>query len=376
MDGLTYDDVLLIPAYSEVLPKTVELKTKFSRHINLNVPFVTAAMDTVTESAMAIAIAREGGIGVIHKNMSIEEQARQVAIVKRAENGMIYDPVTIRRGSTVKDALAMMAEYHIGGIPVVDDDNHLVGIVTNRDLRFERHLDKLIDDVMTKENLVTTHIQTDLAAAADILQNNKIEKLPVVDSDNRLVGLITYKDITKAKDKPMACKDEKGRLRVAAGVGVTVDTLDRMQALVEAGADAIVIDTAHGHSKYVVEKLVQAKAAFPNVDIVVGNVATGAAAKMLVDNGYLDAELLKDEKANEQQIVEALYRGLKDAPSKLIAASITDAVGEKRAQNQPGTNNEYPNWRIPLADYDGNVVPLEELFDNERLKSLTKIMNS
>ena len=220
MDGLTYDDVLLIPAYSEVLPKTVELKTKFSRHINLNVPFVTAAMDTVTESAMAIAIAREGGIGVIHKNMSIEEQARQVAIVKRAENGMIYDPVTIRRGSTVKDALAMMAEYHIGGIPVVDDDNHLVGIVTNRDLRFERHLDKLIDDVMTKENLVTTHIQTDLAAAADILQNNKIEKLPVVDSDNRLVGLITYKDITKAKDKPMACKDEKGRLRVAAGVGV------------------------------------------------------------------------------------------------------------------------------------------------------------
>ena len=285
MDGLTFDDVLLIPAYSEVLPKTVELKTKFSRNIELNVPFVTAAMDTVTESAMAIAIAREGGIGVIHKNMSIEEQARQVAIVKRAENGMIYDPVTIRRGKTVKDALDIMAEYHIGGIPVVDDDNHLVGIVTNRDLRFERHLDKLIDEVMTKENLVTTHIQTDLAAAADILQSNKIEKLPVVDSNNRLVGLITYKDITKAKDKPMACKDEKGRLRVAAGVGVTADTLDRMKALVEAGADAIVIDTAHGHSKYVVEKLIQAKAAFPNVDIVVGNVATGAAAKMLVENG-------------------------------------------------------------------------------------------
>ena len=285
MDGLTYDDVLLIPAYSEVLPKTVELKTKFSRHINLNVPFVTAAMDTVTESAMAIAIAREGGIGVIHKNMSIEEQARQVAIVKRAENGMIYDPVTIRRGSTVKDALAMMAEYHIGGIPVVDDECHLVGIVTNRDLRFERHLDKLIDDVMTKENLVTTHIKTDLSAAADILQSNKIEKLPVVDAENHLVGLITYKDITKAKDKPMACKDEKGRLRVAAGVGVTVDTLDRMSALVEAGADAIVIDTAHGHSKYVIEKLREAKASFPNVDIVVGNVATGEAARMLVDNG-------------------------------------------------------------------------------------------
>ena len=285
MDGLTYDDVLLIPAYSEVLPKTVELKTKFSRNISLNVPFVTAAMDTVTESAMAIAIAREGGIGVIHKNMSIEDQARQVAIVKRAENGMIYDPVTIRRGKTVKDALDMMAEYHIGGIPVVDDECHLVGIVTNRDLRFERHLDKLIDDVMTKENLVTTHIKTDLSAAADILQSNKIEKLPVVDSENHLVGLITYKDITKAKDKPMACKDEKGRLRVAAGVGVTMDTLDRMSALVEAGADAIVIDTAHGHSKFVIEKLREAKASFPNVDIVVGNVATGEAARMLVDNG-------------------------------------------------------------------------------------------
>lgn len=285
MDGLTFDDVLLIPAYSEVLPRTVELKTKFSRNIALNVPFVTAAMDTVTESAMAIAIAREGGIGVIHKNMSIEEQARQVAIVKRAENGMIYDPVTIRRGSTVREALAIMAEYHIGGIPVVDDDCRLVGIVTNRDLRFELSVDKKVDEVMTSENLVTTHIQTDLIAAAKILQENKIEKLPVVDNENRLVGLITYKDITKAKDKPMACKDDKGRLRVAAGVGVTVDTLDRMQALVDAGADAIVIDTAHGHSKSVVEKLVEAKKSFPNVDIVVGNVATGAAAKMLVDNG-------------------------------------------------------------------------------------------
>ena len=285
MDGLTFDDVLLIPAYSEVLPRTVELATSFSRNIKLNIPFVTAAMDTVTESAMAIAIAREGGIGVIHKNMSIEDQARQVAIVKRAENGMIYDPVTIRRGSTVQEALNMMAEYHIGGIPVVDDDNHLVGIVTNRDLRFEHCLDKQVDDVMTKENLVTTHIQTDLTAAARILQENKIEKLPVVDSENRLVGLITYKDITKAKDKPMACKDSKGRLRVAAGVGVTADTLERMQALVDANADAIVIDTAHGHSKYVIEKLVEAKASFPNVDIVVGNVATGEAAKLLVDNG-------------------------------------------------------------------------------------------
>ena len=285
MDGLTYDDVLLIPAYSDVLPKTVTLKTKFSRNIELNIPFVTAAMDTVTEAAMAIAIAREGGIGVIHKNMSIEEQAHEVAVVKRAENGMIYDPVTIRRGRTVKDALDMMRDYHIGGIPVVDEDNRLVGIVTNRDLRFEHRLDKKIDEVMTSENLVVTHQQTDLAAAAQILQENKIEKLPVVDANNRIVGLITYKDITKAKDKPMACKDEKGRLRVAAGVGVTADTLDRMKALVEAGADAIVIDTAHGHSKYVVEKLVEAKRAFPNVDIVVGNVATGEAAKLLVEHG-------------------------------------------------------------------------------------------
>ena len=285
MDGLTYDDVLLVPAYSDVLPRTVELATKFSRHIELKVPFVTAAMDTVTEAPMAIAIAREGGIGVIHKNMSIEEQARQVAIVKRAENGMIYDPVTIKRGRTVGDALNLMSEYHIGGIPVVDDDNKLVGIVTNRDLRFEQNINRRIDEVMTSENLVTTHQQTDLAAAAKILQENKIEKLPVVDKDGRLVGLITYKDITKAKDKPMACKDDKGRLRVAAGVGVTADTLERMQALVEAGVDAIVIDTAHGHSKYVVEKLKEAKAAFSDVDIVVGNVATGAAAKMLVEAG-------------------------------------------------------------------------------------------
>lgn len=285
MDGLTYDDVLLIPAYSDVLPKTVELKTPFSRHIELNIPFVTAAMDTVTEAAMAIAIAREGGIGVIHKNMSIEEQAHEVAVVKRAENGMIYDPVTIRRGKTVKDALQMMHDYHIGGIPVVDEDNRLVGIVTNRDLRFEHRQDKKIDEVMTSENLVITHQQTDLTAAAKILQENKIEKLPVVDAQNRLVGLITYKDITKAKDKPMACKDEKGRLRVAAGVGVTADTLDRIKALVEAGADAIVIDTAHGHSKYVIEKLTEAKKAFPNVDIVVGNVATGEAAKLLVEHG-------------------------------------------------------------------------------------------
>ncbi|MBO5660161.1 MAG: IMP dehydrogenase, partial [Bacteroidaceae bacterium] len=285
MDGLTYDDVLLVPAYSEVLPRTVELTTRFSRNIELKIPFVTAAMDTVTEANMAIAIAREGGIGVIHKNMTIEEQARQVAIVKRAENGMIYDPVTIKRGSKVQDALALMSEYHIGGIPVVDDENHLVGIVTNRDLRFEQNINRPIDEVMTSEGLVTTHVQTDLVAAAKILQENKIEKLPVVDDNYKLIGLITYKDITKAKDKPMACKDEKGRLRVAAGVGVTADTLDRMKALVDAGVDAIIIDTAHGHSKSVIEKLKEAKKTFPNVDIVVGNIATGEAARMLAEAG-------------------------------------------------------------------------------------------
>lgn len=285
MEGLTFDDVLLVPAYSEILPREVSLSTKFSRNIELKIPFVTAAMDTVTESSMAIAIAREGGIGVIHKNMSIEEQARQVAIVKRAENGMIYDPVTIKRGSTVGQALGMMAEYHIGGIPVVDDDMHLVGIVTNRDLRFQTDMNCLIDEVMTADNLIVTHQKTDLDQASRILLQHKIEKLPVVDDDNRLIGLITYKDITKAKDKPMACKDSKGRLRVAAGVGVTNDTLQRMEALVKAGVDAIVIDTAHGHSASVIQKVREAKAAFADVDIVVGNIATGEAAKMLVEAG-------------------------------------------------------------------------------------------
>ena len=285
IDGLTYDDVLLIPAYSEVLPKEVSMTTKFSKNITLNVPFVTAAMDTVTEAKMAIAIAREGGIGVIHKNMSIAEQAHQVAIVKRAENGMIYDPVTIKVAATVKDALDLMAEYHIGGIPVVDEDKKLVGIVTNRDLRFEVDMKRPVSEVMTIDNLVVTHQKTDMESAAKILRENKIEKLPVVDNDGRLIGLITYKDITKAKDKPMACKDAKGRLRVAAGVGVTMDAMDRIKALVEAGVDAIVIDTAHGHSAGVVNKLKEAKAAYPQIDIVVGNVATGEAAKMLVEAG-------------------------------------------------------------------------------------------
>ena len=285
MDGLTFDDVLLIPAYSEVLPRMVDLSTKFSRNITLNVPLVSAAMDTVTEAKMAIAIAREGGIGVIHKNMSIDEQARQVHAVKRAENGMIYDPVTILRGSTVADALKMMEEYHIGGIPVVDENNILVGIVTNRDLRFERDLSRPVDEVMTSENIITTSQSTNLEEAAEILQRHKLEKLPVVDSDNHLVGLVTYKDITKAKDKPNACKDKLGRLRVAAGIGVTADSMQRADALVAAGVDALVIDTAHGHSKGVVEVLKAVKAKYPEIDVVVGNIATGEAAKYLVENG-------------------------------------------------------------------------------------------
>lgn len=285
MDGLTFDDVLLIPAYSEVLPREVNLTTRFSRNIVLNVPLISAAMDTVTEAPLAIAIAREGGIGVIHKNMSIAEQARQVHAVKRAENGMIYDPVTIKRGSTVGDTLKIMEEYHIGGIPVVDDNRKLVGIVTNRDLRFERDLDRMVDEVMTKENIITTSQTTDLDEAAQILQQHKIEKLPVVDGEGHLIGLVTYKDITKAKDKPMACKDSLGRLRVAAGVGVTPDSIQRVDALVEAGVDAIVIDTAHGHSRGVIGVLRAIKEKYPHIDVVVGNIATGDAAKFLVENG-------------------------------------------------------------------------------------------
>ena len=285
MDGLTFDDVLLIPAFSDVLPRNVRLTTRFSRNITLNIPLVSAAMDTVTESALAIAIAREGGIGVIHKNMTIAEQARQVHTVKRAENGMIYDPVTIAADKTVGDALAMMEEYHIGGIPVVDDSRKLVGIVTNRDLRFEKDPARPISQVMTSENLITTDTSTDLDQAAEILQRHKIEKLPVVDTEGRLIGLVTYKDITKAKDKPNACKDHLGRLRVAAGIGVTPDFMDRVDALVAAGVDAIVIDTAHGHSAGVVGVLKAVKEKYPQIDVVVGNIATGEAARFLVENG-------------------------------------------------------------------------------------------
>ncbi len=285
LEGLTFDDVLLIPAYSDVLPKEVSLKTRFTRNIMLNLPFVSAAMDTVTEAKMAISIAREGGIGVIHKNMTIAEQAKQVASVKRAENGMINAPVVITPEKTVGDALRIMAEYKIGGIPVIDEKNKLIGIVTNRDLRFEKNFNKPILEVMTKENLITTSRDTDLNKATDILQQYKIEKLPVVAEDGTLLGLITYKDITKAKDKPFACKDAQGRLRVAAGVGITADAVERASALVEAGVDALVLDCAHGHSQNVVNVLKAVKQHFPEVDVVVGNIATGEAAKMLADGG-------------------------------------------------------------------------------------------
>ena len=284
-EGLTYDDVLLVPAFSEVLPREVELKSKFTRNIMVNAPIVSAAMDTVTEATLAIAIAQQGGIGVIHKNMSIEKQAVHVRKVKRSESGMIIDPITLPEEALVKDALSLMREYSIGGIPVVDENRILKGILTNRDLRFEKNLDRPVKEIMTTENIITTGDGTDLHTAEGILQENKIEKLPVVNADNRLIGLITYRDIIKVRQHPNSCKDKLGRLRVAAAVGVTFDTIERVKALVEAGVDAIVIDTAHGHSFGVVEKLKEVKAKFPTLDVIVGNIATAEAAKLLVDAG-------------------------------------------------------------------------------------------
>ena len=284
-EGLTYDDVLLIPAYSEVLPREVSVATNFTRNIRLNIPIVSAAMDTVTESVMAIAIAQEGGIGVLHKNMSIEDQATEVKKVKRAENGMIIDPVTMHRDALVRDALELMRENKIGGIPVVDESGTLAGIVTNRDLRFERNLMRPISEVMTRENLVTTTEFTDFEKAADILQQHKIEKLPVVDKNNKLIGLITYKDIIKIKARPNACKDQMGRLRVAAAVGVTKDMILRVEALVKAGVDAVVIDTAHGHSRGVIEAAKQFRKLYPGVELVLGNIATAEAALALAEAG-------------------------------------------------------------------------------------------
>ncbi len=283
-EGLTYDDVLLVPAYSEVLPREVDVKTRFTRNIIVNIPVISAAMDTVTESKMAIALAQEGGIGVIHKNMSIEMQANEVRKVKRAENGMIIEPITISSNGLVSDALALMSEYRIGGIPVVDKSNKLVGIVTNRDLRFERKLDRAIKEVMT-EKVVTVSEFTTFEKAADILQENKIEKLPVVDKENKLVGLITYRDIIKIKERPNACKDERGRLRVAAAIGIGGDSMERAEALVHAGVDALVLDTAHGHTKGVIITLKKIKEHFPDMEVVVGNIATGDAAKALVEAG-------------------------------------------------------------------------------------------
>ena len=284
-EGLTYDDVLLVPAYSEVLPREVNIQSKFSRNITLNVPIVSAAMDTVTESSMAIAIAREGGIGVLHKNMTIAQQAVKVRRVKRAESGMIIDPVTLKSDAKVKDAKRLMAEHSIGGIPIVDSDGHLEGIVTNRDLRFEKDNERAIIEVMTSGNLITTAEGTSLGQAEVILQENKIEKLPVVTDDNKLIGLITFRDITKLTQKPIANKDTYGRLRVAAAVGVTGDAVERVEALVNAGVDAVVIDTAHGHTQGVVRVLQSVKAKFPELDVVVGNIATADAAKYLVEAG-------------------------------------------------------------------------------------------
>ncbi|WBL26458.1 IMP dehydrogenase [Zunongwangia sp. HGR-M22] len=284
-EGLTYDDVLLVPAFSEVLPREVNIQTKFTKNITINVPIVSAAMDTVTESRMAIAMAREGGIGVLHKNMTIEQQALKVRKVKRAESGMIIDPVTLPISSTVQDAKDLMKEHSIGGIPIVDDEGKLIGIVTNRDLRFEKNHKRRIAEVMTSENLVTVAEGTSLDQAEDILQENKIEKLPVINKEKKLVGLITFRDITKLTQKPNANKDSYGRLRVAAAIGVTGDAVERAEALYNAGVDAIIIDTAHGHTKGVVYVLKEVKAKFPELEVVVGNIATGEAAKYLVEAG-------------------------------------------------------------------------------------------
>ncbi len=284
-EGLTYDDVLLIPAYSQILPREVSIQSKLSRNIPLNTPIISAAMDTVTESQMAIAMAREGGIGVLHKNMTIEAQALKIRAVKRAESGMIMDPVTLPLDSLVKDAKENMRQYKIGGIPIIDKSGKLAGIVTNRDLRFEKNNDRPITEVMTNENLITVTKETSLEDAEEILQRHKIEKLPVVDANNTLVGLITFRDITKHTDKPTSNKDSYGRLRVTAAVGVTADILERTDALVNAGVDAIVIDTAHGHTKGVVDALSKVKKTYGGLDVIVGNIATADAAKYLVDNG-------------------------------------------------------------------------------------------
>ncbi len=341
-DGYTFDDVLLIPQYSEILPHEVNLSTKFTKEIDLNIPMVSAAMDTVTESELAIAIAREGGIGVVHKNMSIEQQAKEVKAVKRAENGMIYDPIAIPKESTILDALNIMKENSIGGIPVVDSENVLIGIVTNRDLRFEKELNRPVLDVMTKENLITTSQSIDLEKATDILKNYKIEKLPVVDDDYKLVGLLTYKDITKVKDNPNACKDAKGRLRVSAAVGITADVMQRVDALVAENVDAISIDTAHAHSKGVFKTVENIKKVYPELQIVVGNIGTAEAAKDLIKAG-----------------ADALKVGI--GPGSICTTRVVAGVGLPQLTAIYDVAQECKNKGVPLiADgglrYSGDLV--------------------
>lgn len=340
-EGLTYDDVLLIPEYSEVLPSQVNVSTQFTKNIKLNIPIVAAAMDTVTEAKMAIAIAQEGGIGVLHKNMTIEAQASEVRKVKRSESGMILDPIVLPLNSLVSDALSIMKEHKIGGIPIVNDQNDLIGIVTNRDLRFEKNLSKRIDQVMTKEELITTQL-TDLENAEDILQENKIEKLPVVDEKNKLVGLITYKDIMKNKTRPNSCKDEYGRLRVAAAVGVTSDTIDRVASLEKAGVDAIIVDTAHGHSKGVIETVKKVKSKFPKLDIVAGNIATAKAALALKDAG-----------------VDAVKVGI--GPGSICTTRVVAGVGVPQLSAVMNVVDALEGSQIPvIADggirYSGDIV--------------------
>lgn len=341
-EGLTYDDVLLVPAYSDVLPREVDVSTNFTRNIKINIPIVTAAMDTVTDSKMAIAIAQEGGIGVIHKNMSIEKQAIEVKKVKRAENGMILDPITVEANALVSDALNIMSEYNIGGIPVVKENNYLVGIVTNRDLRFERNLDRPIAEVMTGKNIITTNEFTNFEKAAELLQKYKIEKLPVVDKNNKLIGLITYKDIIKIKARPNASKDGRGRLLVAAAVGVTKDTIERVSALVDAGVDAIVIDTAHGHSKGVIDMAKSVKNEFPDIDLVVGNIATAEAARDLVKAG-----------------ADAIKVGI--GPGSICTTRVIAGVGVPQLSAINFVANELKGSGIPIiADggirYTGDIV--------------------
>ncbi|MBT3210328.1 MAG: IMP dehydrogenase [Bacteroidetes bacterium] len=341
-EGYTFDDVLLIPSYSEILPRDVDISTQFSKNIVLNSPIVSAAMDTVTESNLAIAIAREGGIGVIHKNMSVSEQAKHVKRVKRAENGMIYDPITIKQDQTVGDALNLMGVYKIGGIPVVDDNSRLIGIVTNRDLRFQTNTKSLIREVMTHENLITTTTSINLEQAAQILKKYKIEKLPVVDENNTLKGLITYKDIFKAKDRPNSCKDDKGRLRVAAAIGIGSDSYERLEALHTADVDCIVIDTAHGHTKSVIEVLKAAKKKYSDIDIVVGNIATSQAAISLVEAG-----------------ADAVKVGI--GPGSICTTRVIAGVGIPQLSAIYDVANALKNTSVPvIADggirYSGDIV--------------------